>query len=411
MKSKIFNLVLFLYIIIIPYYGTFNIKVKTVLFAPLVVLVLFDDFSFSKYIYRNKVIKSFALFFLFCVVTSFFSSNIELSFEQLVQYSLYFLFSFILLKYTETTGLNVIYIAFGFSLLSSIIIAYCQFIGLTSFYIYNVIDLNDNTMMHYDAFEKIRAWGPFGNSLTLSSYLSILGIVISVYFLSNKKKIDIFYSLFFFTTTFFGIIISGGRTACIAFLLCYLLAFILIKKNKSVFIAIMLIFSFFSFSDKLLDSQIFSRFLDSKNDFKEGRYDNWVKGIDIFYDNPIIGCGPGNLNTALQNHSHLRNSKVRLFAGGHVESVYVTILATYGILGTILYFIIIYSSLKLIKIKSDIIHSPYKISLLFGWIVMLLNMITNPATIIDIRLGLVLFLLLILPVIIVRKDEILLKLK
>lgn len=406
MKSKIFKLVLFLYIIIIPFYGTFNIKVKTVLFSPLLFLVLFNDFSFPKYIYRNKVIKSFALFFLFCFITSFSSSNIELSLEQLVQYSLYFLFSVILLKYTETTGLNVIYIAFAFSILTSIAIAYCQFIGLTKFFIYNVNDLNDNTMMHRDAFENIRAWGSFGNSLSLSCYLSVIGIVVSVFLLSIKRKYYVYYSLFFFTITFFGIIISGGRTACVAFLICYLFAFILIKKNKSVFVAILLIFSFFSFSDMFTDSQIFSRFLDSKDDFKEGRYDNWVKGINVFYDSPFIGCGAGNLNTALQNQSHLHNSKVKLFIGGHVESVYVTILATYGILGALLYFNTIYSSLKLFKIKKDI-HDPYKISLFFGWIVMLINMVTNPAIIIDVRLGLVLFLLLILPVSIIKSENLL----
>jgi hypothetical protein len=409
MKSKIFKLVLFLYIIIIPYYGTFNIKVKTVLFSPLLFLVLFNDFSFPKYIYNNKVIKSFALFFLFCFITSFSSSNIELSFEQLVQYSLYFVFSFILLKYTETTGLNVIYLAFGFSILTSIVIAYFQFIGVNKFYIYNVNDLNDNTMMHRDTFEQIRAWGPFGNSLSLSCYLSVVGIVVSVFLLSIKRQFNICYSLFFFTITFFGIIISGGRTACIAFLLCYLFAFMLIKKNKSIFVAILIIFSFFSFSDMFMDSQIFSRFLDSKDDFKEGRYDNWIKGINVFYDNPIIGCGPGNLNTALQSQNHLHNNKVRLFIGGHVESVYVTILATYGVFGAFLYFNTIYSSLKLFKIKKGIIHNSYKISLLFGWMVMLINMVTNPAIIIDIRLGLVLFLLLILPVSIIKKENLLFK--
>jgi hypothetical protein len=218
--------------------------------------------------------------------------------------------------------------------------------------------------------------------------------------LGIRRKLFTIYSIVFFGITLFGIFISGGRTALLSYILLYILAYILIKKsNGLIFILIIFlgVFSFISFNG-ITNNNTLSRFADSKDDFKVGRYDRWVIGSRIFMDSPFIGCGAGNLNIAIQEKEHFLDSLVSKFKGGHVESDYFSILATYGIVGFILYYKIFFNSIKLLILRKFFFQSQFNVSLIFGFGIILINMVTNPAIIIDIRMGLILFMLFVLPV-------------
>lgn len=408
--TTFYNVILFLYVALFPLIGTILIpKEKTFVFFPLVLIIF--NLSIIKNItilFRNKINTSLICFFVVVLFSLINITNLNPAITQLVNYLIIYAFFVILIIYSLLDSRNSMKIViFGLlvSVIYSVVISYFQFLGDERFYIYEIDKLNDNTQINSNV-DLIRIWGTWGNSLTFSNYLSVAGIITSVYLLFIKSKFNFLASIIIFLVVILGLILSGGRIATLSFVLIYFIGFWAYSKwNKKVIICTGLIFFIliFGFYNNISKFDYFYRYLNVKEDFQTGRVDNWELGVKVFKDSPIFGTGVGNLNTKLsEKFGQSMASNVKNFYGGHVESVYFTILATYGIIGFFSFLLIIFYSLKsIIKISHIEKFKEITYPFIFGWIVMLINMITNPAFIFEIKIGFI-FVILIMPAFISR---------
>lgn len=408
---------LFISILIIPFYFTNFIPLYlTTVLIPFILLIFWGKIPLkSLYSFTNRYSIWLCLFFIAAIMSSFFAENIDLSIKQLSNYLICFIFFKSILVLSENIShdsLKHIYKSLLVGLLISCFIGIMQFTGNKLFFIQSEESLNQNTNID-SASWGIRVWGTFGNALTFSNYLSVVAILICTKTIFSPK--NTLFSFFLFLFTLIVLFLSGGRTASISFAIIYLIALLKFSpiKNKGfiiVSIAGLLISTFF-LSSIVPSFEIFSRFIDSKDDFEYGRWYKWLSGMDIFYNNFLFGVGPGNLNLALRKYpANEITSESVYFLGGHVESVYISILATFGITGFGLLSILIYKMLhRIVKTRKEIktgIYFEYYTSLIFGWIVMFINMITNPALLVDDRIKFLFFLMISITIIIEKKTSI-----
>ena len=135
---------------------------------------------------------------------------------------------------------------------------------------------------------------------------------------------------------------------------------------------------------------IINRFFESGNDFKSGRLDNWEYAFNIIEKSPLMGTGAGNLNLTLSQMHYSFSESGRVTAhNGHLESVFITVLATGGVIGLTIFLIwlvlITNKMFALMRTTQGSYHN-YITAFLYGWFVMLVNMITDPAFIFDFRI-------------------------
>jgi len=408
---------LFISILIIPFYFTSFIPFYlTTVLIPFILLIFWGKISLKSFFTAtHKYSIWLFLFLLSAIMSSFFAENIDLSIKQLSNFLICFVFFKSILVLSENIShdsLKHIYNSLLVGLLISCFIGIMQFTGNKLFFIQSEESLNQNTNID-SASWGIRVWGTFGNALTFSNYLSVVAILICTKTIFSTK--NTLFSFFLFLFTLIVLFLSGGRTASISFALIYLIALFKFSpiKNKGFIIVSIgsLLISTFFLSSIVPSFEIFSRFIDSKDDFEYGRWYKWLSGMDIFYNNFLLGVGPGNLNLALRKYpvNEITSESV-YFLGGHVESVYISILATFGITGFGLLSILLYKMLhRIVKIRKEIktgIYFEYYTSLIFGWVVMFINMITNPAILVDDRIKFLFFLLIALTIIIEKKTSI-----
>ncbi len=288
----------------------------------------------------------------------------------------------------------------------SLLLGQLQKMGYSRFYLYDVQNLNDNTGLHHLKGEdaSIRIWGPFGNSLTFSQYLSISGLMLYGYFKLIKR--NNLFAIVILLLTFYGIVLTVARTALIATALCVFIFEMINSKSKGKkiqsIVIISVMFLGFIFLSMLNGTSakipILDRFLNSEGDFKAGRLTLWIDGIQIFTKNIFLGVGPGNLFLALSEEGYPMTSKlINQFDGQHVENYYLTIFCTYGILGFItifvLFYYLVYYSYVLFKfIKTYMLENTNIVY--FGAIMLcpilslIINNFTNPALIFDSKIKL-----------------------
>ena len=412
-NSVLFKVITFFYVFIIPLYNTSYIpKLRTVVLIPLIFIFFKNDFAdFSAL--KNKAHRNLFFFFLSVLASIVVARDFALAVELVGDYVLFLTFYLIILKLTITEPasiLKIIFAALLIGLIISLALGYLQFAGFKQFYIYKEDDLNENTVNEADDLaELVRAWGTFGNSLTYSNYLSVIGIMMTSYFIGRPQlKFKILTNVIFILTLI-GLIFSAGRMASMIFVLGYLSSQFMQFRNLRSFYVFAFLAIFFIVLlniDTILDLSLLRRFANSKDDFKEGRLDNWLYGFRILAESPLFGTGAGNLTTELYHLHHplVTNAHVMSYTNGHLESVYMTILTTYGVIGFVFFMGLIIAHTKLIlKLLKNNIKGGMgnEINALFwGWIVLLVNMLTNPGIIVDNRMTFYFLLLLILPMVI-----------
>jgi O-antigen ligase len=87
------------------------------------------------------------------------------------------------------------------------------------------------------------------------------------------------------------------------------------------------------------------------------RLELWKVAWSVFLDNPIIGVGQGNLPYRLGDYQYSRNGESfwqRSISGRMVHSVYLTVLSELGIIGTLIWVLMIRN--LLIKYRCNKIH-------------------------------------------------------
>lgn len=405
------NLWLFIGLIFsIPFMTTFIHMHYIVIYSSIIHLIL----SPKGINIKNKKISTINialyLFFFICLISGFFSTNKFQAFLQIIELVYYFTFFNLISNIYKIGGkyYEVLLLTFLASFLISFIIQIMQVLGIEQFNIYSEDLLNPNTKITPNS-EFVRFWGPFGNSLTYSCYLAIVGIFLYVNYDLKKANKTIVLSKIVLLITLLAIILTVSRTALFSVIVAYPLYQIIINKKyfqTLIFIPLIsLLAIFFININTFGDFAIISRIIDSSSEFKSGRLPLWIKGYELFINNPFLGIGPGNLNLRLNelhgNVFDFSDVKERLFLWGHVENVYLTILYTYGVL---VFLIFIYTLYYIQKKMFTLLNLPDKnseirvlaASLFFSWFIVIINMITNPAIYCDVRITFIGLLLLAL---------------
>lgn len=410
-KLKILNSLSFLLAAALPFLNSFSIGGHAIGNAEQMTLFMLALYFFMGYgfVSRNPrrstmlpFSRNFYIFTGLILVSMAFSESTQTgSFQQLFYYlelgGLYFLFSE--LFFEESTFRHLYYgLLAGFSL--SVFIAVMQFLKVPAFSLFKEEDLNVNTAYSTDADELdiLRVWGPFGNALTFSFYLSMAGSMLFFFFRYVRKQQLLAWAVFGLTLLGIGLTIS--RMALIAFILCVgLVQFFSLKGRKRMrFIVstiVLLGLGLVVISAVSSQNPILSRLNSSGDDFKGGRLAIWEVGYRIWTDNLFFGTGPGNLNAALYKAGWTRGGMDRVVIdnwAGHVESYYLTLLFTFGLIPFFFYlrYLIAYlrATFTLMMKGFEDNQLAYGIPLFGAYFCLIISNLVNPAMNFEMRLPL-----------------------
>ena len=402
-----YRIILFLYVLAIPFYLTNIIPLtKTIVWLPLLLIPWLDTAKRYVALLKLDIIKWLGIYILFLFLTCYFVEDKSLGFLQILDFliALSFLIIVLIMATYSRSLLKLMFAAFLIGLILSLGIGFYQNFVDNTFRITH-FELNANTAESINGSINYRVGGPFSNSLSFSNYLSVCGIVIIAIFLNTRKHGYLLLSLIVLGFVSYGIVLTQGRTAIVFFIIAVYLAFLnrYIQKRVS-----KVIFSLIFFvpgililgtlySDQFAKLAGMVRFFNTTQDFNHGRLDNWVYGFTIIERSPFFGAGVGNLNLTLKSMNYnFPSAKIIYYHNGHLESTFFTILATNGVIGFGIFmywiFLITKKMLSTLKTVTGPFHN-YLMAAAYGWFVLLGNMVTNPAFLIDYRI-MFLFLLI-----------------
>jgi hypothetical protein len=409
LTNKINNYLLLLLAAYIPFYSTFtsgSFRIGDFKFLYLILVtykIAYAVFSNSgfKFVKIGKLTTSLILFFVAQLISGLLADDIDLAIEKLfVEFQFLVVYLIINSMVINHESYKNIFkgILIGFVL--SCAIALLQFFGFKQFNIYSDSELNHNAgLITEHSVKVLRIWGPFGNSLTFSEYLSIAGISLySFYRFINK---NLLFSFIVLLLSFICSYLTLARTALFAtaFALIFIeLIYTLGSSSKKatylILFSIILVFTVLLFSPGIQDNgnPIITRFANVSQDLKAGRLNLWIKGYEAFLGNVFLGVGPGNLHSALSAKGFPMTSEIiAQYDGQHVENYFLTILYTYGLLGIFfcirIFFYLVNYSFKLFELLKGKIESfAYGGAMMGAVIAFIINNFTNPALIFDQRI-------------------------
>lgn len=387
MKKYNFPLV-FLYAIIflIPFYRVqiqYNFQLYIGI-AYFIYLVSTNNFLIKTS--KNLSLKTYAGFYIWTAFSTFFSVNFDYSFQYLINYL--FISIFFLLAVHYINSFEKVIIATKIivaSMALQIFIVYMQYVGVKSFYMNDVNNLGLNTGMTENSTGIVRYWGSFGEALVLSTYLTTIGVGLSIYLLSKYKNNLFTYIVIF--TILFSIYLTGSRAGISIFLLMitvFVFRSRIFKNPITVAVLFLLVLVGYYYFDFVVQSNAnLARF----SQLKEGdiRFELWTKGFSVLTDSPWVGSSIGCLNYSLKKYQLLPDYVTTINSSGHVENSYLTVLFSVGIIGFIFF-------LGLVKYPFDLIRKyhlnklpedvPFRILLrasTYSYTALLICMFTEPS--------------------------------
>ncbi len=202
--------------------------------------------------------------------------------------------------------------------------------------------------------------GPSGflsdeNDAALAMNMAVPIAAILIFQKDNTKKQKIFYALatFLFMASVVATTSRGGFLG----LSSIIFAFWWLSNNKfSMLMKAMLIAAILAYPVyKMLPEKYVSEvesISDTKDSTRNSRLKYWSIGWDMFLDNPIIGVGALNYRWNVVRYQVIRDDfdeNARLLGGRAAHSLYFTLFAELGLLGTFFYFYIIYTVIKKLR--------------------------------------------------------------
>ncbi|QNF32331.1 O-antigen ligase family protein [Adhaeribacter swui] len=424
---KINNWVLFFLAISIPFLNSWKIgghsianftQITIILLLYYFVLVLKSPLQNNPYKSTSSFLTIFLFLFTLSIVFSLIQvEDIKQGFTQFFNY-LQILIIYIILSEITFYDNAFEYVIKGlyFGFLISVFISIMQYFGFSAFNLFTEDQLNSNTTFSSNESELSvsRIWGPFGNSLTFSLYLSVVGLVLYVYFkyYKNRKLVALF--LLILTLLCIGLTIS--RMALFAFgVSLFIMEFIAgTKKYRIIYLGLLLVL-FFSWETILNQiaggSPLLSRINNSQDDLQKGRLELWEVGYQVWKDNIFFGSGPGNLAYELYHHGWNTSIDKIVYTNtaGHVENFYLTVLFTFGLVPFLFYFLFF---LKYNIVALSLFYNSFKnkidlmsMILFPGFLCFFINNLINPALNSDQRIQLLFIFLLVLTNIYYKKSK------
>ncbi|HTI90479.1 MAG TPA: O-antigen ligase family protein [Puia sp.] len=414
LKLRILHVLSFVFAAAIPFYNsqstgshTFGKPIHLVILGAGLYFLMGADYQ-KRNPLRHTRLSFSGYFFLFAILVLLsmgISNGATTMGSQLVTYYLelaivYLLFSSLLF---EKSVINACFYGLMFGFCVSVFIALMQFLKIPGFNMFKDDELNANVYYssQADAVDVLRIWGPFGNALTFSYYLSVAGCLLFYFYFYVLKRRIIAWAVF--GMTLFGISVTISRTALFAFLFCLgLVHFFAISRRKRVsflFVAAVLLVVGSVYVNSLsADNPLLNRLNSTQDDFKGGRLNLWETGYKTWLNgNVFFGTGPGNLNRKLyENGWRAIYTDAMDNTPGHVENYYLTLLFTFGLVAFFFYllFMISYVQAGFRLLMKGLKEEKFAAGIPFfgSMICLLANNLTNPAMHFDVRLQVLMIL-------------------
>jgi O-antigen ligase len=378
---KNLDLFLLLSVCLIPIF-LFSPFISGSLASLAVIIFLIISFQNKYNFFNNKFFILFNIWYVYLLVCSIFSSNIELSFESSLFYFRFGILSLCVLYLDQEFKFFKKYFFISLSIILVIIF-------FDSFYQYNLgfnilgFELTSNRVSSFFNTEKI-----------LGSYINKYSILFMSLFIILYNKIKFFniYFMFIIILLLSLVIISSERTALFTFFLFIIFCQIFIQKSLINFFLssisfILIIIIFFSFNPSI-KKRLISESLHQTNLVEAFQAKDWKKlnmfsdiyenyyytGYKIFKDHFFFGSGPKMFRELCANDKYF----IKDGCSTHPHNTYIQLLAETGLVGAsfillIWIFTFIYLFYYLINIKisyrSYIIQ--YKLILIFGLFIVL----------------------------------------
>lgn len=340
------NHLLVIYTFLIPIHN----KSKSSIFFVLLILFLYrmNYWKYLKEALSNKIVQAFLIFYFIHLLGFIYTENIDFA-KSTMDKVKYILFPLFFLSFLDKRFSLRIIMAFILGVLLSVSISYLIYFNL----IPNILLIG--------GFEIYEAQGisatPFFNHLDHK-----IGIAIATSFLlysilninSNLSRRKILFFIFLIIYMTINIVILGGRTGYILFIIMLFTVFILTyKKNimKTISISILIIFSLisiiYSFSpivknESIQTQKALVRIIDN-GDFNTSvglRLGFTKYSLNVISENPILGVGTGDYMDEVRALFPKKHSYLNVIAQPH--NVYIKILLQFGIVGLFTLFFIFY---------------------------------------------------------------------
>jgi len=212
-----------------------------------------------------------------------------------------------------------------------------------------------NVLINYQQVKIVLWWDPRTSAMgadsnTLAVILSVANVLL---FLLKKyynqkafKALLVAFSILFPI----AIILTGSRTGAIVGLISYIPIVFVLRKRKFQLLLILAITYFaiyFTSLGKSLPQFNLNRIVETNERIREGNYTNreifWKMAIDEFLEHPVLGIGS-------KNFSYYANNKLNA-TGAVTHNTYLSILVETGIVGLIIFLLLLYSIFLNIKNK------------------------------------------------------------
>lgn len=335
------------------------------------------------FFHDNRIYFLILLSFLtFQVMNNFLNLNF-IYFDKSIYY-LRFLLLPIVFKYFSK------FIKFDLLKLSKIYLIILMLIIFDLFYQYifdvNLIGFKPGLYnLDQDIYERYS--GIFNNELILGSYLSSFGFIIIVFFFCFNKRNN-FYLLILLSILFFSILITGERSSLMNIIISIFFIFLFIKSLRLKLTVLGLTFLAMSIIGLNFSDQLKLRYFDYPlrvllNKSENNQIEiNPFRGLNLksastnflnnthwgmhyktatsmFLDKPINGHGFKQFRIKCENYSYLFSKKLLNEAGSkngcstHPHHYILEILSEQGIIGLIIFFLLVFTLIKDILIRTD----------------------------------------------------------
>ena len=332
--------------------------------------------------FKNIYFIIFATFCIIIIISSLLSNYVYFSLKSSLFYIRIGVFALLISYLIDNNKkiLNYFYYSFIFTYAILICDGYYQY-----FQGENIIGI--------ELYHKSRVSSFFGDELILGSFLSrTLPLFLALFFIKEKKLIEIYFFPIFLILIFILIIFAGERASLLFLLLSFFLILTLISKYKKIRV---ILFTLFVISSSVLfisNDKIYDRYINSTIDsiglnqkkinlFSPEHESLFLTAWNIFLDNPILGSGPKTFRFECQNPEY---AKGIMPCQTHPHNFYLQVLAETGISGFLFligtFFFTIFSLIRhfFIKIfKNQVTLTNYQICLFVGLFITVWPITTN----------------------------------
>lgn len=308
----------------LPFGSPTSVSVSDLLLTVTLIFLMIWKIGIKKQVNVNLPIKLLALFWVAGLLSLVISGNFlgGLYLIRFVVYSLSFWLGKELIDSKVTNKDKIIKLFVYISLTLSII-------GFLQLLIYP--DLEALTSFGFDP-HKGRLVSTFLDPNLLGIFLNF-GLIGSFYLYSKEKTKDF---AFFGVLIFAALILTYSRSAYAMFFIEVLILGFL--RHRKILIALVLLLAILYLFLPRFSERIKGGFLVDKSAIE--RVESWNKGIYVFQKNPVTGVGLNNLREAYQRYGLFKVfSENGGNSGSGVDSSFIFILATTGVVGLVTYII------------------------------------------------------------------------